>query len=153
MTRSAKKQILNIGFLVLLIAATVIILFVSQDIDINDTWSFIGMSDPWFMFGAFMGLVGYILFEAISLHIIAHRMGHKSKFVSSIAYTTSDLYYSAITPSASGGQPASAFYMMRDGMSGGAAGFTVLMNIIGYTIATILVGLFALCVCPWMMGI
>ncbi|MDE6293768.1 MAG: flippase-like domain-containing protein [Clostridiales bacterium] len=152
MTKKAKKQIINIAFLVILIGVTFTVLFVSQDINIHDIGHFLYNCNPWFIAGAFGCMLGYVVFEAISLHIIAHRLGHKSKFTSSLAYSSSDLYYSAITPSASGGQPASAFYMMRDGMSGGTAGFTVLFNIIAYTVATILVGLFGVIACPAMFG-
>ena len=152
MTKKVKKQIINIAFLVVLIGVTFTVIFVSQDINIHDIGQFLYNCNPWYIVGAFGGMLGYIIFEAISLHIIARKLGHKSKFTSSIAYSTSDLYYSAITPSASGGQPASAFYMMRDGMSGGTAGFTVLFNIISYTAATILVGLFGVIACPGMFG-
>ena len=152
MTKKTKKQLINIAFLVLLIGATFTVIFVSQDVNIGDVGDFLVNSNPWYIVAAFGGMLGYILFEAFSLHIIARKLGHKSKFTSSVAYSTSDLYYSAITPSASGGQPASAYYMMRDGMSGGTAGFTVLLNIISYTIATIAVGLFGLIACPGMFG-
>lgn len=152
MTKRAKKQIINIAVLLVLIGVTFTVLFVSQDINIHDIGDFLYHSNPWFIVGAFGGMLGYIIFEALSLHIIAHKLGHKSKITSSIAYSTADLYYSAITPSASGGQPASAFYMMRDGMSGGTAGFAVLFNIIAYTVATILVGLFGVVACPTMFG-
>jgi len=151
-SKRAKKQILNILFLVVLIGITVTVVFVSQDINLHDVITFTKNCNPWYIVAALGGLLGYILFEALSLHIIARKLGHKSKAVSSVAYSTSDLYYSAITPSASGGQPASAFYMMRDGMSGGTAGFTVLFNIISYTVATILVGLFALAAQPQMFS-
>ncbi|MDE7165252.1 MAG: flippase-like domain-containing protein [Clostridiales bacterium] len=152
MTKKVRKQLINIAFLIVLIGVTLTVLFVSQDINIHDIGNFLYHCNPWYIAAAFGGLLGYIVFEAISLHIIAHKLGHKSKFTSSLAYSSSDLYYSAITPSASGGQPASAFYMMRDGMSGGTAGFTVLFNIIAYTVATILVGLFGVVACPAMFG-
>ncbi len=152
LSKRAKKQILNIAFLAVLIGITMTVVFVSQDINLHDIGAFLYDCNPWYIVGAFGGLLGFIIFEAVSLHIIAHTLGHKSKFASSVAYSTSDLYYSSITPSASGGQPATAYYMMRDGMSGGAAGFSVLFNIIAYTVATVLVGLFGVAVCPNMFG-
>lgn len=152
MTKKLKKQILNTAFLIVLIGVTFTVLFVSQDINLNDIGHFLYNCNPWFIAGAFGGLLGFILFEAISLHMISRKLKCKPKFTSSVAYSTSDIYYSAITPSASGGQPASAYYMMRDGMSGGQAGFTVLLNIVSYTIATILVGLFGVIACPGMFG-
>ena len=152
MTKKLKKQILNTAFLIVLIGVTLTVLFVSQDINLNDIGHFLYNCNPWLIVGAFGGLLGFILFEAASLHMISRKLKCKPKFTSSVAYSTSDIYYSAITPSASGGQPASAYYMMRDGMSGGQAGFTVLLNIVSYTIATILVGLFGIIACPGMFG-
>lgn len=150
LSKRAKKQLINIAVLVTLIAVTLVVVFVSQDFNLHDIGDFLSRCNPWYIVAAFGGMLGYIIFEAISLHVIARKLGHKSKFTASMAYSTSDLYYSAITPSASGGQPASAFYMVRDGMSGGTAGFTVLFNIITYTVATILVGLFAVVARPAM---
>ncbi|MBD5131033.1 MAG: flippase-like domain-containing protein [Clostridiales bacterium] len=147
-SKRAKKQIINITVVVVLIAVTLLVVFLSQDINIHDIGRFLASCNPWYILAAFACMLGYIIFEAIGLHIIARKFGHKSKFRSSIAYSTSDLYYSAITPSASGGQPASAFYMVRDGMSGGTAGFTVLFNLVSYTCATIVIGLFALIARP-----
>ncbi len=151
-SKRTKKQIINAVFLIVLIAVTFIVLFTSQDISLTDIGKFLSDCHPGYVAGAFGGLLGYILFEAISLHVIARTLGRKTKFVSSVAYSSSDLYYSAITPSASGGQPASAYYMMRDGMSGGTAGFIVLFNIISYTAATILVGIFGIAAFPGMFG-
>lgn len=151
-SKRARKKIINAVFLIVLIAVTFIVLFTSQDISLKDIGAFLVDCHPGYIAGAFAGLLGYILFEAISLHVIARTLGRKSKFVSSVAYSSSDLYYSAITPSASGGQPASAYYMMRDGMSGGTAGFIVLFNIISYTAATIFVGIFGIAAYPGMFG-
>lgn len=152
LSKRAKKQIINIAFLVALIGVTLAVLFASQDINLHDVGMFLHGCNPWYIAAAFGGLLGFILFEAVSLHIIVAKLGHKPKVASSIAYSASDLYYSAMTPSASGGQPASAYYMMRDGINGGTAGFSVLFNIIAYTVATILVGLFGVFACPQMFG-
>lgn len=140
-TKRTKRKLLNAVFLITLIVVTILVVFLSQDINLGDVLHFIRSSNPVFLVAAVACMLGYILFEAASLHLITRKLGFKTKIVSSIAYASSDLYYSAITPSASGGQPASAFYMMRDGMSGGQAGFSVMMNIIAYTVATIMVGL------------
>lgn len=152
LTKKVKKQLLNIGVLVILIGVTLLVVFLTNDIDIHDVGVFLSSCNPWYIVAAFGGLLGYILFEAVSLGIISRTVGYKPKVHSAIAYSTSDLYYSAITPSASGGQPASMFYMMRDGASGGTAGFVVLANLVGYTVATIIVGVVGVVMCPWMFG-
>ncbi len=61
-------------------------------------------------------------------------------FWPSIIYSTSDIYFSAITPSAAGGQPASAFYMVRDGMPVSVATSALLLNIVCYTASLDIIG-------------
>ena len=51
------------------------------------------------------------------------------------------MYFSAITPSASGGQPASAYFMIRDGIPGYAATVALLINLVMYTLSLLTIGL------------
>ncbi len=140
-SKSIKKQILNIVFLLLLISVTLVILFLSnRELDFVSIGDFFARSRPWYIVAAFACMFGYIFFEALSLFIICRTLKHKCSPFSAFVYASADVYYSAITPSAAGGQPASAYYMSRDGMSGGAATFALILNIIGYTAAIIILG-------------
>lgn len=142
MNKSIKKQILNIGFVVVLVAITMISLLNSnKELNFDSLRSFFSECNYWYIAGAFGCFLLFVFFEALSLHIILKKFGYKSRVTSSIAYSTSDIYYSAITPSASGGQPASAYYMIRDGASGGTAGFSLVFNLVGYTAALLILGL------------
>lgn len=140
-SKGVKKQILNIAFLLALISVTVVILFLSnRELDFLSIGDFFKHSKPWYLVAAFACMLGFIFFEALSLHIICRSFGHKCKVTSSLVYSASDIYYSAITPSAAGGQPASAYYMVQDGMSAGSATFALILNLIGYTAAIIILG-------------
>ena len=144
LTKSVKKQIINITVLVVLIAVTLLILFLSnRELDFNDIWHFLKSSKIWMLIAAFGCMLLYILFEALSLLVISRTLGHKCKVGSSIVYSAADVYYSAITPSAAGGQPASAYYMVQDGMNTGAATFSLVFNLIAYTGAIIVIGIAA----------
>ncbi len=48
-------------------------------------------------------------FEGEALREIVFHMGYPTKHKDAFVYSAADIYFSAITPSASGGQPASAF--------------------------------------------
>lgn len=153
LAKSTKKQILNIAVLVVLVAVTLIILFTSnRELNFRSIADFLRRSNVWLLIAAFACMLGYILFEAVSLHIINRTLGHKGKFRSSVVYSTADVYYSAITPSSSGGQPASAFYMVRDGIPTGTATFSLVFNLIAYTGAIILLGCTAFVLQPHMFG-
>lgn len=152
LSKSAKKQLINILVLVALVAITLTVLLLSyRELNFRTITDFLRNSNGWLIAAAFACMIVEILFEGLSIHVIARRFGHKSKLRSSLAYSTSDIYYSAITPSASGGQPASMFYMVRDGMSAGTAGFTLIFNLVAYTGAIIVIGVFALAVRPQMI--
>lgn len=144
MRKNVKKQIMNISFVVILVAITMVALLNSnKELNFESLKDFFSKCNYWYIVGAFGFFLAFVLFEALSLHVILKRFGYKSKISSSIAYSASDIYYSAITPSASGGQPASAFYMIRDGVSGGTAGFSLIFNLVGYTAALLILGVAA----------
>ena len=92
--------------------------------------------------------LGFILLEAEALLLILRMFGYRRSRVDGILYAAGDIYFSAITPSASGGQPASAFFMMRGGISGAVVTLTLLVNLIAYTAATLTAGLLALALRP-----
>ena len=141
MKKNTKKQILNIIFVIFLVAITLVVLLNSnKELNFKSLSTFFNECNYFYLIAAFGCMIGFVLFEALSIHIILKKLGSKPKVVSSIAYSTSDVYYSAITPSASGGQPASAYYMVRDGVSGGVAGFSLIFNLVGYTLAILIIG-------------
>ncbi len=153
MKKSTKKHLLNFAVLFILIALTLVILFTSnKELNFGDIFEFLQNSNVVYLLLAFACMLGYILFEGLSLHVICHTVGHKCKPVQSLVYATADVYYSAITPSAAGGQPASAYYMVKDGMSGGSATFTLVFNIIAYTAAIIVLGVAAFIIAPGIFG-
>lgn len=82
----------------------------------------------------------FIWFEAVALRTILKYAGYRRSVGQSLLYTTSDLYFSAITPSATGGQPASGFFMTRDGIPGGMATAVLMLNLMMYTISIVFLG-------------
>ncbi|MBE6629823.1 MAG: flippase-like domain-containing protein [Ruminococcaceae bacterium] len=141
MKKSHKKQLLNIAFVVLLAGLTFLMLFLSSDeLNMESLTSFFADCNLWLIAAAVGCMLLYIVMEAASLHIILYRFGHRPRLSASLAYSASDVYYSAITPSATGGQPASAFYMIRDGVSGGTACFALVFNLLAYTASLLTIG-------------
>ncbi len=154
MSKRTKKLIINIGVLVVLTGITFLILFLSyRELDFGEIWDTFKRSKAWSIAAAFGCMLLFIVFEALSIMFITRRLGHKTKVRSALAYSASDTYYSAITPSASGGQPASMYYMVRDGMSGGVAGFSLVFNLLAYTAAAIIMGVFAFAVRPGLFSL
>ena len=119
---SIKKQVLNIGSVVLLtVIVFAIILLNNKDFSFKNFFDYIKSLNIFYVIGALSCMILFILFEGLSLNLILKKLGYKSKFREAMIYSTSDIYYSAITPSATGGQPASVYYMNKDGIPVSAA--------------------------------
>lgn len=151
--KNAKKQIFHVVFLVVLIAITLIVLFTSnRELNFESIIKLLKSCDYRWMIAAAGAMVLSVVFEGLSLHFILRGLGERPKLRSSIAYATADVYYSAITPSASGGQPASAYYMMKDGIGAGKASFTLVFNIVAYTASIIIIAIVSLALRPGYFG-
>lgn len=156
MSKQTKKQLLNILFLLFLIGVTLLIVFVvNKDFSFRDLAEFLAAcGEEWYwLIAAVAASALFVIFEGVSLFFILRGLGEKPKFFSSMIYSTSDVYYSAITPSATGGQPASAYYMVKDGIGAGKASFALVFNLIGYTTAILIIGCAALIIRPAYFGL
>lgn len=154
--KRTKKQLLNILFLVVLIGITLIVVFVNnKGFSFKHLGEFLrSCSSHWYwLVAAFAASALFVVFEGVSLLVILRCLGEKPKVFSSMVYSTADVYYSAITPSATGGQPASAYYMVKDGIGAGKASFALVFNLIGYTTAIIVIGVVALILRPTYFGL
>lgn len=150
-SKNIKKQILNITIVLLLVGITLAVLLKSnKELDFKDIFHFIKRSNPWLLATSVLCMIAGIIFEGLCIHIISRKFGHRGRLVSSIVYSSADIYYSAITPSATGGQPASIYYMIKDGMGAGTASFTLLVNAIAYTAALLILSAFAIAIRPEM---
>lgn len=147
--RSIKKQALSIAFIVLLMGLTVFALSKSnKELSFSNIIEFISAANPAYIAAALACMLLFIIFEGLSLHVICSRLGYKRPLYSSFAYATADIYYSSITPCASGGQPASAFYMIKDGVDGGTASISVVLNLVAYITAILVIAVISFAIDP-----
>ena len=144
MNKKVRNHLLNIVFVLALLGLTLFILVKSnKELSWNDVRAFFGGCKPVYIVLAVCCMPVFLLAEAFSLKNIAAKFGYKTKFVSAFAYSSADAYYSALTPSATGGQPASAYYMVKDGIDAGSTTFILVFNLLGYTAAIFVLGVAA----------
>lgn len=144
MNKKVRKHLFNILFVLVLLGLTVFILIKSnKELSWADVRAFFSNCNPAYIMLAVCGMFVFLLAEAWSLKNIAKKFGYKTKFVSAFAYSSADAYYSALTPSATGGQPASAYYMVKDGIDAGSTTFILVFNLLGYTAAIFVLGVAA----------
>ncbi len=90
----------------------------------------------------------YIWLEGKSLITLNGSLGYPGKFTDGMLYSAADIYCSAITPSATGGQPASAYFMVKRGVPGTVATVSLLVNLIMYTISIVVLAVVCLIIKP-----
>lgn len=136
--------------LFVLIAALSIWAVTSQakDFTISAFGNFIATANPIWLCSATLSMLGFIIFEGMALLTICHAFGYKRSFGRGFVYSASDIYFSAITPSATGGQPASAFFMMKDGIPGTFVTVALVINLIMYTASIVAMSLVSLIFAP-----
>ena len=144
----SKKLIWSIISFLLAILTIRVVLRQSRDISISDLVSAIGSSNKLFFILGVIAAALYVWFEGVAICSILKKSGYIRSPVKGLLYSTSDIYFSAITPSATGGQPASAFFMIRDGIPTGITTATLVLNLMMYTISIIVLGVIAIIISP-----
>lgn len=95
-----------------------------------------------------LAMLGFIIFEGLALQFLLKSLGYKTGFFSGLLYSAGDQFFSAITPSASGGQPVSALFMRLDRIPVSAITATLLANLVMYTLSSLTVGILSLLFAP-----
>ncbi|MDD6042928.1 MAG: lysylphosphatidylglycerol synthase transmembrane domain-containing protein [Eubacteriaceae bacterium] len=97
---------------------------------------------------AFVCMLGFIYFEGQAIRSILNGLGYGRTMKEGMVYSAADIYVSAITPSASGGQPASALFMIMDGIPIAVTTVVLLLNLIMYTLSIMIVGVLCILMKP-----
>ena len=95
----------------------------------------------WWILAAVGCMLSFIYLEGLALLRICREFGYPQRHRKGFLYAAADIYFSAITPSATGGQPASAFFMLRDGIPGAVVTMALLTNLVMYVLSVLVLGL------------
>ena len=139
--KSNKKQIIwSLIFIALIVLTVWVIVKQNESFSIEGFINYVSAAKWQWIALAFLCMVGFIVFEGLAVLQLCKAFGYKEKVKRGIVYSAVDIYFSAITPSATGGQPASAMCMMQDGIPGAVTTIVLLLNLTLYTIAIIVIG-------------
>ena len=147
-TSSFRNKVICFLAALLLAVLTVTAVLKGGGISTDELLSSIHNASPPWLIASVFGMLGFIYFEGAALTVIVRSLGYPARHRRGFVYSAADIYFSAITPSASGGQPASAFFMIRDGIGATAVMAALLLNLIMYTMAIITIGFFAILLFP-----
>ncbi len=120
----------------------------NKSFSLKDFTEFLAGSDPLWIVMAFLGTFGFIFFEGAALLCICKALGYKRSTANGYIYSAADIYFSSITPSATGGQPASALFMIRDGIPAPLVTVSLILNLVMYTFAILALGILSFILAP-----
>lgn len=138
--RKSKQYSLSIVFLVVIIGFTTYLILKNNDV--SDLYKTIMNSQLRYIVIALLMVLIHIIGEGISMKKIASCYDTKIGLVRSVRYACIDLYYCAITPSASGGQPILAYYMSKDNIPVSRSSIILLLYTVIYKMILLLLGVF-----------
>ena len=147
--KKSKKILWSLLFIVIAALTVWAVTAQNQSFSLTSFVAFLGTLDTKYVILAFAGMICFILFEALALKTIAKSFGFKRSLGRNFTYSSADIYFSAITPSASGGQPASAFFMVQDGIPGSMTTVILIVNLVMYTFAIIVLGILCFILNPF----
>lgn len=147
-----KKALWTIVFIAIAVLTVWAITSQNKSFSFTAFLAFLKGLNPIWIIAAVLAMVAYIVFEGMAILTLCKSLGFRRSFGKGYSYSAADIYFSAITPSSTGGQPASAFFMMKDGIPGSATTAILLTNLIMYTLSIMVLGIASFAVTPWMFG-
>jgi uncharacterized protein (TIRG00374 family) len=144
-----KKKLMWSLISIALAAFTIVAVF-SQNGNLSwqDLTDSLHRADKKWLIPAVLSMLGFIVFEGEAILSILRKIGYRRNQRDGLVFAASDVYFSAITPSASGGQPASAFFMIKSGIPGSVVTAVLLLNLVMYTLGILTVGAFCMITAP-----
>ena len=126
---------LEMLFFAALIALTIWLMF--KDEDPAEIWQTIRDSNYWYIFAGLISIMVVQGCEGLNAKLTLRALGFDVPLRKCYKFTLIGAFFSAITPAASGGQPMEIYYMHKEGIPVGSATLVLLLNLLGYQVATI----------------
>ena len=137
--KNTKKMIRNFIVFTLLIVLTLWVML--KDQDAGKIFELIGKSQGRFIAIGMTCMCIYVVLEAINIGRTLKILGEKSSFLKNVKYALIGLFFSGITPAASGGQPMQIYYMHKEGITVSRSTLALLINLTSMQVVTISVAL------------
>lgn len=132
----------NIIIMVLLFFITVKFVFNGLDIE-KITTGLKSIKQNYLILGILLSLT-YLIFEATNTKNILKFFGYDIKIIKTLKYAVIGFFFSAITPSATGGQPMQVYYMKKDNIKISHSIITLMLEFVAFQIVTVIIAFIGL---------
>lgn len=137
---SKKKKIANAAFLLLVFVLTIYSVFKGEDL--GEVMHTILRVNPWYLLPGMAGVIFFIWGESIIIHYMLGTLSIRTKKWTCFQYSCVGFFFSAITPSASGGQPMQIYYMRKNKIPVPVSTLVLMIVTITYKSVLVVIGLF-----------
>lgn len=134
-----KKMIFNVLFLILIFAGTIYGVFHGKDI--GQISEILRTVNPWWLIPGVICVVIFIWGESVIIHYMMKKLGVRVHRWTCFLFSSIGFFFSCITPSASGGQPAQIYYMNKEKIPIPVSTQVLLIVTIMYKFVLVLLGL------------
>ena len=139
---SGKKHAMSLVFLIVLIVGT--FGYLLKDIGLNGLMRAIKQADITLLLLGLMLMIVFFVCEGLTIRAVTSSLGYPVTVRRGFVYACIDFYFSAITPSATGGQPVCLYYMSKDKIPVSASGLAMLMQTVVYKMVLLLLGVWVM---------
>ena len=133
-----KKMIFNIVFLILVFAGTLYGVFHGEDL--GEIVHIVKTVDPLWLIPGVICVVIFIWGESIIIFYMMHTLGIKLKKWTCFLFSSVGFFFSCITPSATGGQPAQIYYMKKEKIPIPVSTLVLMIVTITYKLVLVVIG-------------
>lgn len=142
----SKKNIFNVSFLMLVIILTLYSVFHGEDIGSIVHYLKEGNIALWII--GVIAVVVFIECESVVIFYMLRNLGEKVKLTHCFLFSFVGFFFSLITPSATGGQPAQLYFMKKDKLPLTVSTLVLMIVTITYKLVLVVIGLAILIIRP-----
>ena len=139
MNKQTRRKLFSAVFFFVVLALT--LWYVFRDENLSKVADYLTDANLCYVLLAVGAVIAFILGESVVICYLLHRLGTRPRFSHCCLFSFVGFFYSAITPSASGGQPMQVLYMRRDGIPGAVSTVVLAIVTITYKLVLVVVGL------------
>lgn len=141
-----KKTILNFLFLIIVFGLTMYYIFHGEDM--HALAGYLGQSNIiYWMIGVVLVIL-FILSESVIIYYMMRSVGQPVILTHCFLYSFVGFFFSAITPSATGGQPAQLYFMKKDKLSISISTLILMIVTITYKAVLVVIGVLVMVLRP-----
>lgn len=135
---SKKNQIRSILLIILLMTITSVVIL--KEYSITDVIKVIKSIHPYYLIAGICMMFLFVGCQAMNFYLILAKLNHPASYGHCIEYAYVGNYFGAITPGASGGQPAQLYYMNKDNIHVDISAITVFFMVFSSQIVILVIG-------------